>query len=178
MFRTKFQMLLFSIFLSVGCSGVLAQNNQENMAEINRQVWYPFYKAYETLDAELFASLHDTAIFRIPADNKTIETYSEYISGLENWFAQNLKDNRQLNIEFRFFERINNNLTASERGIYKFSMRAPGTEEVVFYGKFHVILQKENGVWKIRMDYDSNEGGTIGEDDYMAARAIDDFTGF
>ena len=48
----------------------------------------------------------------------------------------------------------------------------------VAYGKFHVFLRKENGVWKILTDYDSDEGGKVGEADYKAAAAVDDFSKF
>jgi len=37
------------------------------------------------------------------------------------------------------------------------------------------LLKKLDDQWKITMDYDSSEGGTIGEDDYKKAFAIDDF---
>lgn len=47
--------------------------------------------------------------------------------------------------------------------------------EKTYYGKFHVILIKEQDSWKILMDYDSNENKTIGEADYQAAFAIDEF---
>jgi hypothetical protein len=47
--------------------------------------------------------------------------------------------------------------------------------EKVYFGKFHVILIKEEGVWKILVDYDSSEKNSINEDTYKKAYAIDDF---
>jgi hypothetical protein len=41
-----------------------------------------------------------------------------------------------------------------------------------FYGKFLVILRKENGTWKILVDTDSSEGGTVNEEAFLAAQPI------
>ena len=41
------------------------------------------------------------------------------------------------------------------------------------FGKFHVVLRKEGGTWKILVDSDSNEGGTITADLFMAAKALE-----
>ena len=64
------------------------------------------------------------------------------------------------------------------RGIYKYSYFPKAGEPNIGYGKFHVVLRKENGVWKILTDYDSSEGGKVGEADYKAAHAVDDFAKF
>ena len=42
-------------------------------------------------------------------------------------------------------------------------------------GKFHVILVKVDNLWKLLVDYDSNEDNTINEKSYKSAFAIDDF---
>jgi hypothetical protein len=85
------------------------------------------------------------------------------------------KNEGTINISLRFLERINNNLIASEKGIYKLIINQNRENEKVIYGKFHVILIKEDKVWKILMDYDSNENNTIGEEDFYKARGINDF---
>jgi len=81
-------------------------------------------------------------------------------------------------ISFRFLERICNNDKASERGIYKFTVHLNSDKEQSYYGKFHVILSKEESVWKILVDYDSSENKTINEVSYSNAFAIDDFEKF
>ena len=65
-----------------------------------------------------------------------------------------------------------------ERGIYKMVKNRGKDDEKISYGQFHVLLKKSGDQWKILMDYDSNENGTIGEDDYNRAFAMDDFTKF
>ncbi|BAO74435.1 hypothetical protein WPG_0205 [Winogradskyella sp. PG-2] len=150
--------------------------NKASLEAINT-VWTKFYKAFETLDYTLMADIHAKELIRV-SGGKRILDYEAYIKGYEASF-KNSKDNGQTsNISLRFFERINNNTTASERGIYKL-VRNKGTEkEQAYYGQFHVLFKKIDNDWKIIMDYDSSESGTIGEDDYKKAFAIDDFDNF
>lgn len=49
-------------------------------------------------------------------------------------------------------------MKAFEVGYYKTSSTDATTGETRSgYGKFHVLLRKENGTWKIIMDADANE---------------------
>lgn len=66
---------------------------------------------------------------------------------------------------------------ASERGIYALTRREGG-ESRTFYGQFHVLFKKQAGVWQILMDYDSDEGGSIGETQFLEAHPIDDLEPF
>lgn len=67
---------------------------------------------------------------------------------------------------------------ASERGIYKLTRTEKTGEKKNYYGQFHVVLIKKGAMWKIVMDYDSNEGNTIGEEAYLRAHAIDAYDKF
>ena len=52
---------------------------------------------------------------------------------------------------------------------------ATGKETWKGYGKFHVFMRKMDNIWKIIVDYDSNEHDTINEQSFLSAFAIDDF---
>jgi hypothetical protein len=61
----------------------------------------------------------------------------------------------------RFIQRIASTDKAFEVGYYKSTSTNTTTgEKRSGYGKFHVLLRKENGVWKILMDADANEKRT------------------
>ena len=143
---------------------------KENLKDVNTQVWAVFSSSYETLDAERFESIHHDDFIRVSGNQKTISRKDGYIGGFKQRWASS---KRSQAISFRFTERINNGDIGSERGIYKFTID-PGTEkERSFYGKFHVVLKKANGEWKILVDYDSDEANTINETSYNNAHAID-----
>ena len=165
-YSTSF-LLLFLLSVST-----LTSQNTDNLKAINLDLWQNFTKAFEELDYNLFASLHSNNMIRVSGDAKTIKNKTKYIDGYKNhWKSKNIHQT----ISFRFLERINDNTKASERGIYKLT-RNPNTEnEKSYYGKFHVILKKENKIWKILVDYDSSEKNTINEEAYLQAVDIEDF---
>ncbi|NNK28738.1 MAG: nuclear transport factor 2 family protein [Flavobacteriaceae bacterium] len=137
-----------------------------DLEQINSQLWENFTKAFETLDHELFASLHVEDFIRVSGDSKKIKNKTEYIAGYKaNWQDKRLTQT----ISFRFLERISNGSIASERGIYNVKI-FPGKEnEMNYYGKFHVILGKENGKWMILVDYDSSENNSINKESFHNA---------
>lgn len=165
--RLKFICALLFVFQSVFSQNII------ELTEINTQIWEPFSVAFETSNFELFGSLHSDDLIRIGADGKRILKKDLYIQGYKNKWS-NKKQNRT--ISFRFLERIVNDKLGSERGIYKLTINSQTEQEQSYYGKFHVILRKEDSVWKILVDYDSSEGNTINSDSYENAFAINDFS--
>ncbi|WP_411895336.1 DUF4440 domain-containing protein [Winogradskyella sp. A2] len=168
----RFVQLLFIIIFAFSVNA----QSKENLMEIN-QTWEKFYKAFETLDYNLMAEIHSEDLVRVSGGRRIID-YNTYISNYKVSYKRD-KDAGQTNhISLRFFERINNGSNASERGIYKLVRNKGTTKEQAYYGQFHVLLKKKDGKWMITMDYDSSEGGTVGEDQYQNASAIDDFDKF
>ncbi|NMM47794.1 nuclear transport factor 2 family protein [Marinigracilibium pacificum] len=167
----KYKILLIQ-FIFLSFSGFGQYHDYE---DINNQVWAKFEKAFVDLNPGLMAEIHSRDLARIPADNNRILNYEEYIDSFHKRFDRAKSNHIKYEIELRFIERIANGFTASERGIYQLIVINEQDEPRSYYGKFHVLLRKENGLWKILMDYDSNEGGKIGKEDFDKANEIDDF---
>jgi len=163
------------LFLAAFTSQSKAQS-LNNLKEINK-VWNQFYQAFDSLDFQPMADIHSKSLLRI-SGGKRILDYDSYIDGYKRQFKNAKEDNLTNNISLRFFERISNDSIASERGIYKLTRNKNKAKEQIYYGQFHVILKKENAIWKIVMDYDSNESNTIGEKEYLKADGIDEFDKF
>ncbi|MDX1471655.1 MAG: hypothetical protein R3213_09185, partial [Flavobacteriaceae bacterium] len=51
---------------------------------INEQVWEVFSKAFQTLDYEMFASIHRPSFIRINGNQDIIKSREEYLSTYEN----------------------------------------------------------------------------------------------
>jgi hypothetical protein len=169
------KLALILLFLLVCASQGISQP-LNNLKEINK-TWDKFYEAFDSLDYKPMAEIHSKNLVRIP-DGKKIIDYDTYINGYKTNFEKARNNNVVNKISLRFIERINNDSIASERGIYKLIRIDKQHEKQVFYGQFHVVFKKENGMWKIIMDYDSNEGDTIGESNYANAKAITEFDAF
>ncbi|RNC86858.1 MAG: nuclear transport factor 2 family protein [Winogradskyella sp.] len=168
---------LFVILLFVSVNVNLSYGQtKENLIEINK-TWAQFCEAFKTLDASILKTIHTKDLIRISGGNRIV-SYENYMSNYEKSFAR-LKASEQTNrIELRFFERINNANTASERGIYKLTRNKGTDDEKSYYGQFHVIFKNSNGQWLIAMDYDSSEFNTIGADDFEKAHDINDLDKF
>ena len=139
------------------------------LKQINSQVWDNFEKAFAVNDVELLLSLHTKDVIRIPADKKVIVSASDYSESQHKSFKWIEENNYQTKIELRFIERICNEINASERGIFKFTVIDDEDDNRIFYGKFHVLLRMEGDSWKISMDYDSKEEGLIDEESFKKA---------
>lgn len=153
-----------------------AQTNTEYLKEINRDIWQPFIEAYGNANVALYKSLHSADLIRAAGNEKKLFDYTPYFESTGVWFDNTKKEGGKLAIAFRFTERFANGIVASERGIYQLKgFDKNGTIQWTGYGKFHVFMRKIDGVWKIVVDYDSNEKNTIDEKTYLAAFALDDF---
>jgi len=150
--------------------------NDSTFQQINQQVWQPFCKAYQQLDHQILKDVHSKDLIRVSGNGQKISTYQTAMDTYQKSFERSIKKTEERTISLRFFERIYNESKASERGIYELIVNEGLDTEKRHYGKFHVILQKEKEVWKILMDYDSNEN--IGEKDFKAAYAMDNFEEF
>jgi ketosteroid isomerase-like protein len=166
----RFLVLLSVFFVTVTS---YAQTDQQ---QIDEQVWKPFTKAIMTQDVAGFVSLHSKDLVRAEINQKKVMNRDEYQKGMEtNWPAwkQSMEKNKtKYSFELRFTERLSNGNTAYEVGYFKNEMtNADGTVRKS-YGKFHVVLRKEDGTWKVLVDSDSNEGGTITDEIFDKAQPI------
>jgi hypothetical protein len=128
--------------------------------EIDEQVWKPFITSFNQMDTEKFMALHSRNMIRVGQDNNYITGYEGYYqsnkSGNES-SKKNYENNKGSHkIELRFVQRIAADGRAFEVGYYKVT-RTLASKTGSFYGKFHVLLQKENNQWKIIMDADAKE---------------------
>ena len=151
--------------------------SQHTETEINEQVWKPFTKAIMSHDVDQFIALHSKDLIRAERDGKRVLNYEQYKAGMEQgwpqWRESNQKNKIQYTFELRFLERISSENQAFEVGYFKNTSINAAGEKRVGYGQFHVALRKENGVWKILVDSDSNNGRTITEEMFQAAKPIE-----
>ena len=149
---------------------VFAQDLQK---EINEQVWKPFIAGFSNGDTEQFMNVHSKELVRSPRDSKSIQTWDEYYTDTKQGNERRKSSGRKSEIELRFTERIATPTQAIDVGIYQTTSISSNGQRRSFYGRFHVVLRKESGTWKILVDTDSSEGGTIGEDDFAAAKPME-----
>lgn len=163
------KLALLFIILGISVTGY----SQDAQKQINDQVWKPFITAFNNYDTKGFMAVHSRDLVRAPRDSKTVLNFEQYNKQYEEGDKRSAEQKTKRTIELRFLERIANDKQAFEVGIYKTSVINAQGESRSFYGKFHVVLRKENGTWKILVDSDSSEEGTISEKDFEAARPLE-----
>jgi ketosteroid isomerase-like protein len=149
--------------------------NPEFLKQLDQDIWKPFVAAFAAGKPEDYFALHSSAFVRAMGDAKRVEPREAWLKGTRGMFKHFSERNIKPAISFRFLERLSNGEAASERGIFEFTTTDAKGESRRAYGKFHVISRKEDGRWKILVDYDSNEKGTITRETFMAAHAPDDY---
>ena len=152
--------ILFSLFLGSCCFGVVSAQNDSLVKEINEQVWKPFIASFNSDNDEGFKAVHSRDVIRVLQDDKRIIGYDQYFHKVPD--SIKIKwGNWKKNIQLRFIQRIAGKDKAFEVGYYKTTSTNMQTGEIRnSVGKFHVLLRKENGVWKILMDADTSEGAS------------------
>jgi hypothetical protein len=169
---TKF-LIVFIIALVSWDTKAQDQGKTEILQEINNNIWKPFSKAYINWDSEAYLSLHSPDLIR--AGHTKVSNLNQYSENVTDFFQLTKEQGAQLDIQFRFSERICDQLTASERGVYQLTVINFVGESSKYYGKFHVFLRKESNIWKILIDYDSSENNTINENNFQEAFDMEDF---
>ena len=142
------------------CFQIKAQTDSLKwIKEINDQVWKPFAGYINTGDNAGLSSLHSKRIIRVGIDQGYIMDYLKYFP--ENVPKSNKsKEQVTRTFELRFDKRISDGSRSWETGYYKGTSKREGQELRTYYGRFYVVLEKENGTWKIIVDADTNKGVT------------------
>ena len=122
---------------------------------VNEQVWQAFKTAYEARDSEAFKAIHTDDVLRV--NDSGIKTANMYFASIDNWREPN--DGRKIMIDFAFENRQYLQNIGYETGYYRVVITRGESQGDVYYGMFHVVLRKENGVWKIAQDFDTESVG-------------------
>jgi hypothetical protein len=128
--------------------------------EINREVWKPFVKHFISSNKKGFQDLHSKRVTRVLIDDNRLEDYNNYFPQGSGSDSTLHKQSPARLFELRFDKRICNGTKAWESGFYKGTMLYPGKRSRVYYGRFFVVLEKEEGAWKIIVDADTGKDAT------------------
>ena len=160
--------LLFLILLIISNHSFAQTSGFEK--EITDQVWKPFIKAFNDRNNKAYSKVHSKDFIRVLRDNGEIYGFEKAFEAQPDSIAQKWAVWKR-NLELRFIERIASENKAFEIGYYKTSTTNTSTgEKRTSYGKFYVLLRKEENVWKILMDADGSEG--VDESLFQSAKPL------
>jgi ketosteroid isomerase-like protein len=176
--KKLFVLYLFVFQLVSSHTFAQAPSKIDWLKELNRDIWLPFMEAYASGNVEKYLALHSKDFIRGMGDQNLVNDLKGYGENSRKMFKNLQESGAKVKIDFRFLKRIANAQSAYEIGIYQFTALNSKGEAQNYYGKFHVVSRKENNVWKILVDYDSNENETINEAVFKQGFAADDFSKF
>lgn len=158
--------IIFLSFLLFAFQSTAQNDETETQEEINREVWKPFCESYASLNAETFNALHTADVIR--ASPWGIRVGDEYKNRNIESFKANQEKGTQRTIELWFEHRKSTPEVSYEVGYYKVTYKNDGKTKYSF-GRFHVVLKKENGIWKIAQDWDTDKinGIEVSEKDWL-----------
>ena len=134
--------------------------------EINETVWKPFCESYASLDVETYNAVHtDDVIRATPWGIRIGQEFKKH--NVERFNAKKGKEEKRT-IELWFEHRKSTPEISYEVGYYKVSYEKDG-ETKNHYGRFHCVIKKIDGVWKIAQDWDTNNinGHEVTEKDWL-----------
>ncbi len=146
---------------------------QDFQQEINKQVWIPFLEASNQFDGPRFMSVQSKEVVQASLESGRVLTYTDYSNSILPNFERIQREGKvKRTTEMRFTARIANDQMAHERGYFKSTVLRANGETRISYSEFYMTLRKENGVWKILVDADSNLQGSITEEMFLAAKPM------
>ena len=158
--------ILFLILL-ISSNLLYAQNDSGNKAieaEVNEQLWKPFKKAFADRDWKQFNDLHTDDVLRVTV--RGIRIGSEYKESVKRSYQREGAPKRT--IDFWLEHRVYSGDTGYEVGYYEVTSVDSNNVTQKFYSRFHIVLKKVNGKWKIAQDWDTNNinGVPVTVEDY------------
>lgn len=156
--------VLIFVFCSVSTNAQI--NATQIQKEIDKEVWKPFQKAFETLDGEALNATYAEEVLRVTPNG--IDTENNFKAANLERFKQNMVDGVSIALDFWFDSRHTNATTSYEVGFYRISATDKVGSTSYSYGQFHIVLKKINGKWKITQDWDTTiiNGDPIDETDF------------
>ena len=160
-FKNIFLIGILSISVQSFSQDASAQIHQE----INETVWKLFCESYASLDVETYNAVHTNDVIR--ATPWGIRIGEEFKNHNVKGFKANKEKGTQRTIELWFEHRKSTPQISYEVGYYKVTYQKDG-ETTNHYGRFHCVIKKIDGVWKIAQDWDTNNinGHEVTEKDW------------
>lgn len=129
--------------------------------DIDRQMWIPFVEGVNTDNPELYVPIHSRDFHWVaPGAKGRVMNYAEYDLDSRQVMERRKKANERSEVEIRFLERNIRESFAAEKAIIRFTLVKEGQAPQTSYGIAHYFSRKEDGVWKMLMQYGSTEKAT------------------
>ncbi len=169
--------LIILILLTLPFTGLSQTPKSQLLQELNSDMWRPFLLGIRADSAELYVGIHSEHFYWVaPGSKGRMMNLDEYDDDSRTVMARRQASGATSEMEVRFIERNITGEFAAEKAVVKFMLKTPGQAAEPGYGIVHYFSRKENGRWKMWLQYGSTEKAT--EQTYNSAAAMDDVEKF
>lgn len=140
--------------------------------QIDAELWIPFLAASNAFDADGFLAAQSKDVVRIAPDANQIYGLARYETEIREGFKRARERGIKRKSDMRFLRRVAAGNLAYESGYFRSEATLANGEVRIRYSKFDMVLRKEGNRWKILVDQDTAENGTITEAAFQAAAPL------
>ena len=156
--------LLLTTIIFLSCLASLQAQNQKKptasirIAELDRY-YAQLSRTVREGDFEGYsAGYHEDAVVIFASgENKVSMQIADALAGWKDGFMYTKKGQDISHVEFRFSQRIGNETTAHETGIFLYSNGKSTEDPTVYITHFEMLLVKRDGVWIAMMEYQKGD---------------------
>ena len=142
---------LLSLLLLITTSAGAA-DEKARLAELDA-FWAIVSKTVKQGDFEGYAATCHKEGILVSGSKKTSYPLSQALAKWKQGFLDTATGKQSSSVEFRFSQRLGDDTTAHESGIFLYAFQAPGKELKQEYIHFECLLVKKNDGWKTLMEY-------------------------
>ena len=120
--------------------------------------WEKVSQAVKTGDFEAYKSTCHSLGVLVSGSKKTSYPLAKALARWKKEFDDTKAGKMKASVEFRFSQRLNDDTTAHETGMFLYSSTGADGEPKPEYIHFEALLLKEKDGWKIVMEYQKSKG--------------------
>lgn len=102
-----------------------------------------------------------------------VKRHKSYLKEFTKLFQELISEKYSVDLSLRFTERMKVHSVVSDRGVFKTIINKGKENERIFFGYFNALLQKEDDVWRITLDYDLKMEDLIAEMKFNTIKAME-----
>ena len=126
--------------------------NAQVIAELD-DYWAEVARTVEEGDFEGYSRLYHPEAVLVNLQSGTSYSIEQALSGWEQGFLDTRDGKAQASVTFRFTQRLHDETTAHETGIFRYTLKPEDGNQTVVMVHFEGLLVRKGGAWLMVMEY-------------------------
>ena len=119
--------------------------------------WSEVSRTVKEGDFEGYSGLYHSEAVLVSTSAQTSYAIAQALEGWESGFLDTRQGNTEASVAFRFTQRLHDEATAHETGIFRYTLREADGSETASMVHFQALLVLKEGEWLMVMEYQQHE---------------------